>query len=124
MMICLNEMEKAAAIDARDYKKFLQLLAPFAPHVAEELWFELGEKKSIHLSGWPEYDETKLVSDTVTIVVQVNSKNRAEIVVSRDAKREEVEALALKEEKVIAHLAGAVPKKVIYVPGRLVNIVA
>ena len=90
----------------------------------EELWFELGEKKSIHLSGWPEYDETKLVSDTVTIVVQVNSKNRAEIVVSRDAKREEVEALALKEEKVIAHLAGAVPKKVIYVPGRLVNIVA
>ncbi len=123
MMICLNEMEKAEAVDARDLKKFLQLLAPFAPHVAEELWSEFGEKKSIHLSGWPAYDETKLMADTVTIVVQINSKNRAEIIVARGTGREDVESLALGAEKVVRELEGRTPKKVVYVPGRLVNIV-
>ena len=111
-------------VSASDYKKFLQLLAPFAPHVAEELWTVLGEKKSIHVSGWPSFDESKLVSDTVTIVVQVNSKNRAELQIARDMSDDEVKALALASDAVQRALAGATPKKVIYVKGRLVNIVA
>ena len=123
MMICLNDMEKAEAVDARDFKKFLQLLAPFAPHVAEELWHELGEKKSIHLSGWPAYDESKLQSDMVTVMIQVNSKNRAEVLVVRDITEEEITQFALSLERVQAAMDGAVPKKIIYVKGRIVNIV-
>lgn len=123
MMICLNEMEKAEAVDTRDFKKFLQLLAPFAPHFTEELWADLGEKKSIHLSGWPEYDETKLQSDLTTVVIQVNSKNRAEVMVVRDITEEEITEFALSLERVQAALAGATPKKIIYVKGRIVNIV-
>ncbi len=124
MMICLNELEKADAVAAADYKKFLQLLAPFAPHMTEELWKTLGEKKSIHLSGWPSYDPAQLESETITIVVQVNSKNKAELSVPRSMAEGEIKALALADGKVAAALAGKEPKKVIYVPGRLVNIVA
>jgi len=124
LMICLNEMEKAGQVSADDFKKFLQLLAPFAPHVAEELWHELGEKKSVHLSGWPAYDPEKLVSDTMTIIIQINSKNRAEITVPRDSADEYVKAQALENAHIEASLAGRAPKKVIYVPGRLINIVA
>ncbi|MBP7804898.1 MAG: leucine--tRNA ligase [Candidatus Pacebacteria bacterium] len=123
LMICLNEMEKANEVSVSDFKKFIQLLAPFAPYVAEELWHELGEKKSVHLAGWPEFEESKLVSDTVTVVVQVNGKVRAELQTSRTATQAEVLALANKEERVITHLAGATPKRVIYVPGRLINFV-
>lgn len=123
MMICLNELEKASAINAGDFKKFLQLLAPFAPHVAEELWHELGEKKSIHLSGWPVYDEAKLQSDLMTVVIQVNSKNKAEVMVVRDITEEEITEFALSLERVQAAMAGATPKKIIYVKGRVVNIV-
>jgi leucyl-tRNA synthetase len=123
MMICLNEMEKAEAVGARDFKSFLQLLAPFAPHVAEELWHELGEKKSIHLSGWPTYDASKLESDMVTVMIQVNSKNRAEVMVVRDITEEEITVFALSLERIQAAIAGATPKKIIYVKGRIVNIV-
>lgn len=123
MMICLNEMEKVSSISIADFKKFLQLLAPFAPYVSEELWHELGEKKSIHHSGWPTFDPDKLVSDTVTIGVQVNSKVRDEITISRTASQAEVEKIALASARVQSFLAGATPKKVIYVPGRLLNFV-
>ncbi len=123
MMICLNEMEKAEAIADADFKKFLQLLAPFAPHVAEELWHELGEKKSIHLSGWPKYDPNKLVSDTMTIVIQVNSKVRDHLTVAADASQKEIEEFARASEKVQAFLGGSEPKRVIYVPGKLINFV-
>jgi leucyl-tRNA synthetase len=123
MMICLNEMEKAEAVSARDFKSFLQLLAPFAPHVAEEIWHELGEKKSIHLSGWPTYDASKLESDMVTVMIQVNSKNRAEVMVVRDITEEEITVFALSLERIQAAIAGATPKKIIYVKGRIVNIV-
>ena len=123
MMICLNEMEKSETIAASDMKKFLQILAPFAPHMTEELWHELGEKKSIHVSGWPSYDPKKLVSDMVTVMVQINSKIRGQLTVSREATEAEVTKLALAEEKVAAQLAGATPKKIIYVPGRIINIV-
>ncbi|RDJ94252.1 hypothetical protein B4Q13_15860, partial [Lacticaseibacillus rhamnosus] len=99
----------ADAIDVADFKKFLQLLAPFAPHVADELWSMFGEKKSIHISGWPTYDAKKLVSETMTIVVQVNSKNKAELAVARDASADDIKALALGEERVVA--AGSVTSR-------------
>ena len=68
MMICINEIDKAGTISIEDFKKFLQILAPFAPHVADELWASLGEKKSIHISAWPKYDQKKIIDDTATIV--------------------------------------------------------
>ncbi len=124
MMICLNELEKAERIAPSDFKKFLQILAPFAPHMTEELWRAFGGKRSIHLSGWPSYDPTLLESETMTIVVQVNSKNKGELSVPRDMGAEEIKLAALKLEKVQAATGGLDPKKIIYVPGRLVNIVA
>jgi leucyl-tRNA synthetase len=123
MMMCLNEMEKSEAISVEDFKKFLQILAPFAPHVTEEIWHELGEKKSIHTSAWPKYDETKLVSDTVKIMIQVNSKIRGEIVVGRGESEEVVKKMALLDERIRKALAGQKPKKIIYVAGRILNIV-
>ncbi len=123
LMMCLNEMEKSESVQTEDFKSFLKLLAPFSPHVTEELWSKFGEKKSIHLSSWPEYNSDKLVSDTVTIMIQVNSKNRGELTVPRSITEAEVTKLALLDEKIKTYVSGE-PKKVIYVPGRLINIVA
>ncbi len=123
LMVCLNEMEKSEFVIEEDFKSYLKLLAPFSPHITEELWSILGEKKSIHISSWPIFDVTKLEQDTVTIVVQVNSKNRAEIVVSRNAEQSIIEEIAKNEEKVKANLGENIPKKVIYVKGRLINFV-
>ena len=123
MMICLSEMEKVDVVAADDFKKLLQILAPFAPHVTEELWHMVGEKKSIHLAAWPKYNPAKLVSNTMKIMLQVNGKLRGEITVNRDATEKEITALALVEERLVAALAGAIPKRIIYVAGRLVNFV-
>lgn len=124
MMMCLNEMEKSEIVNADDFKKYLKILSPFAPHFTEELWRMLGEKKSIHLSSWPEYDSAKLESHDVKIMIQINSKIRADITVARSATEEEIKKIALLHEKVVSALAGKVPTKFIYVPGRLLNIVA
>ncbi len=123
MMICVNEMEKADTVSVKDFKMFLQILAPFASHITEELWYVLGEKRSIHVSGWPKYNPKKLVSDTVKIVVQVNGKNRAELMISREMSEEDVKALALKDKAIIPWIETKEVRRVIYVPGRLVNIV-
>lgn len=101
----------------------LQLLAPFAPHMAEELWAQLGHKESIHITKWPEYDEKYLVSDEITIVVQVNGKVRANIVVSADSNEEEIVKAAKEDEKVQEYLNKKEARKTIYVPGKLVNFV-
>jgi leucyl-tRNA synthetase len=101
----------------------LQLLAPFAPHITEEIWEQLGEKGSIHLSNWPAYDEQFLTSDTMTIVVQVNGKLRAQIEVAPDTDKDDVLATAQAEPKVAEYLSGKEIKKSIYVPGKIVNFV-
>lgn len=100
-----------------------QLLAPFAPHIAEELWHEFGRTDSVHKSNWPEYDEKYLVSDTMTIVVQVNGKMRAELSVASDAPQEVIVEAALSNDRVQPFIAGKDVKKTIYVPGRLVSLV-
>jgi leucyl-tRNA synthetase len=99
-------------------------IAPFAPHIAEELWHQLGHGDSVHVDHWPIFDETQLVSDTITMVVQVNGKLRGEINVAADAEENTVIEAARQDEKVAAHLEGKDIKKTIVVPGKLVNFVA
>lgn len=102
---------------------FLQLVAPFAPHMAEELWHELGNKDSIHVSHWPQWNEKLLVSDTITMVVQVNGKIRAQLTVSAGADEATVTEAAKANERVKAYLDGQTIKKVIFVPGKLISFV-
>ena len=99
-------------------------VAPFAPHIAEELWHQLGHKDSVHVDHWPVFDESQLVSDTVTVVVQVNGKLRGEVQVAADADETTVIEAAKADEKVATHLDGKDIKKTIFVPGKLVNFVA
>jgi leucyl-tRNA synthetase len=99
------------------------LLAPFAPHIAEELWQALGGTDSVHRQSWPSYDPAALVADTVTIVVQVNGKLRGSFEAPADVTPEEQERLALQSEAAQKYLQGATPKKVVVVPKKLVNVV-
>ena len=101
-----------------------QLMAPMTPHLAEEIWTAQGGDGLITTSSWPQADEAMLVDDTVTLPIQINGKRRAEIQVPADMPKEEVEKIALSHEAVIRTLDGATPKKVIVVPGRIVNVVA
>lgn len=123
LMICINEIEKVGAINMNDYKTFLQLLAPFAPHMTEELWYALGETSSIHLSPWPKYDEKLIVDDEITIAVQINGKVRDTITIAPDDSKETIEAKARASEKIKAHIDGKEIKTVIVVPGKIINIV-
>ncbi len=100
-----------------------QLMAPMTPHLAEEVWSLLGGDGMVVDAPWPVANETLLIEDTVTLPIQVNGKRRSEIVVARDAERHEVEALALADEAVRKALDGGAPKKLIVVPGRIVNVV-
>ena len=101
----------------------LQLLAPFGPHITEELWAQLGHDTSIHTSEWPKYDEKYLVSDRMTIVVQINGKVRAQLGVAADATKEQIVEQAEQDQKVAGYLEGKEIKKTIYVPGKLVSFV-
>ncbi len=101
----------------------VMLIAPFAPHTAEELWHVLGHEDSVNCGHWPKLNEKYLESDTMTLAVQVNGKVRAEVEVSADAEESQIKEVALAAENVITHLAGKQPKKVIYVKSRLVSIV-
>ncbi len=123
MMICLNEFEKSE-VSEKDFKIFLQLLAPFAPHITDELWSLFGEKKSIHVSLWPKYDQKLLVDDEITIGVQINGKVRAELTMAADATKQTIESAALALPRIQEFLQNMSVKKVIVVPGRVVNIVA
>jgi leucyl-tRNA synthetase len=123
LMTLSNHFGAAAAIRPEDFGCFVRLLAPFAPHMAEELWQRLGHSDSVSRQPWPQWDEAKLAVDELTIALQVNGKLRAEFRVPASASREEIERLALAVEKAKPHLAGKTVKKVIVVPGKLVNLV-
>lgn len=103
-------------------QSLLQMIAPFAPHMADELWQQLGGSDLIQRATWPAWDETLIQEDTLTIAVQVNGKLRGEIQVAKDAKPEDIKAAALAHGNVAKFVPGE-PTKVIYVPGRLVSIV-
>ncbi len=104
-------------------KVLVQLVAPVAPHIADELWSQLGGETLVQQSEWPVWDESLIVEDVITIAVQVNGKLRGEISVGKDVDSEAIKAQALAHENVQKFVEGE-PKKVIYVPGRLVSIVA
>ena len=101
----------------------IKLLSPVVPHITEELWSKLGHVGSIAYAKWPTYDESKLVEDVVEIVIQINGKVRQHLQVSKDASREELQDLALNDERIKQELADKEIKKVIAVPGKLVSIV-
>lgn len=123
LMILVNKIEEEKTVSLTDYKTLLQLLAPFAPHITEEIWYALGNTSSIHLETWPSYDPAKIVDEKVTLAIQINGKVRGTIEVPHGTSKEDVERLALESEKVQNYLAGNAPKKVIVVQGRVVNIV-
>jgi leucyl-tRNA synthetase len=122
LMILVNEMEKGS-VRKEDYKKFLQILAPFAPHITEELWSLLGEKKSINLSEWPKWDTSLIEDAEVKIVIQVNGKVRAEMMVAVGESEEEIKQKALQNNSILKYTSGQNIKRVVYVKGRLINIV-
>ena len=101
----------------------IRLVAPFAPHIAEELWMWQGGEYSVHQQPWPAYDPALTVEETITLVVQVNGKVRDRITVPADIDKDEAQRLALASEQVQRHLQGSRPKKAIVVPGKLVNLV-
>jgi leucyl-tRNA synthetase len=118
-----NHLTKTGISARKALEPLVLMVAPLAPHLAEELWHRLGHEQSLAHGPFPEADPRYLVTDTVEYPVQVNGKVRGRITVAADAGRDVLEAAALAEEKVAAFLAGATPKKVIVVPGRLVNFV-
>ena len=101
-----------------------QLMSPMTPHLAENVWAHQGGEGLITTAPWPKADQTMLVDDTVTMPIQINGKRRAEIQVPADMAKEDVEKIALGHEAVVRTLDGATPKKVIVVPGRIINVVA
>ncbi len=123
MMVLVNEMEKSQNIGIKDFKMFLQILAPFAPHITEELWQKLGEKKSIHKSSWPKWDKKKVVDENITIGVQINGKVRTEITIPVDINEEDIKTLVLKDKKVSEWIGEKPIRRVIYIKGRIINIV-
>ena len=124
LMVFVNDCYKAEFIPHKYALGFIQLLAPFAPHLAEEMWEIYGNTESISYAPWPTFDESKLVSDTVEIVVQLMGKVKAKLDVKKDLTPKELEEIVLANDEVKELIAGKQVMKVIVVPGRLVNIVA
>ncbi|MFZ5364057.1 MAG: class I tRNA ligase family protein, partial [Patescibacteria group bacterium] len=123
LMILTNEMNDEEKIGRDEFNNFLKILAPFAPHLAEELWEKLGNKKSIHLAEWPKYDPTKILEEEIDLIVQVNGKLRDTIQVKADINEEEAKKVATESEKVKKWIEDKKIKKIIFVKGKLVNIV-
>ncbi|SDC47373.1 leucyl-tRNA synthetase [Pelagirhabdus alkalitolerans] len=124
MMVFVNEAYKTEQIPKDYIEGFVKMLSSVAPHVSEELWSKLGHNDTVSYQSWPDYDESKLVEDEVEIVIQVLGKNRAKMNVSKDATKEEIEEKALENETIKEKIEGKTVRKVIVVPGKLVNIVA
>jgi len=123
LMVLLSALENQAIVTRSSYLTFLKLLAPFAPHLAEHIVAEMGEQESVHLAPWPEFDQGILKADTVTVMVQVNGKKRGEVVLAPEAGQEEAVDKAVQIAAVLAALGGDTPTRVIYVPGKILNLV-
>jgi len=116
--------EQGRAVLREGWQAVVQLLAPVTPHICEHLWSELGHAEGLHASSWPLVDESALVQERVMIVVQVNGKVRGRIEVPADASEDQVQDIAVSTENVNRFLEGTTIRKVIYIPGKLLNIVA
>jgi len=124
MMVFMNEAYKVGSVPKEYAEGFVKLISPICPHLGEELWEKLGHTDSIAYADWPTYEESKLVDEEVEIVVQINGKIKAKKLVPKDATKEQLESLALEDEGIKEQLEGKTVRKVIAVPGKLVNIVA
>ncbi|HVU06233.1 MAG TPA: class I tRNA ligase family protein [Candidatus Paceibacterota bacterium] len=123
LMILLNALEKEPALSADDFGIFVRLLAPFAPHVADELWADLGNRKLVNVAPWPVADESKIADESAKIVVQVNGKVRGDFVAPRGAEKAALEKAALALDDVKKWVGDKKPEKVIVVQDKLVSIV-
>ena len=130
VMELVNEMYKYKERDdvnpgllGKAAKDLILMLSPFVPHICEEMWEHMGQKQSVTTMRWPEYDEGALVRDSVEIVVQINGKVKEKLVVAADADRQELEKIALENDRIKHLLDGKTVVKVVAVPGRLINIV-
>jgi leucyl-tRNA synthetase len=124
LMVFINDAYKAETLPKEYMEGFVKLLAPIAPHIAEELWSKLGHEGTISYAKWPTYDESKLVDNEVEIVLQINGKVRTKLTVARDIGKEDLEKIAMEDETIQSQIEGKTVRKVIAVPGKLVNIVA
>ena len=123
MMIFSNLLENQEKISKETYSDFIKILSPFAPHISEEIWSNFGNKKIIVFESWPKYDESKLVSSKVKIVVQINGKVRATIEVPIDSLQDTVEKEVLKNELVVKWIDNKKIVKIIFVKNRIINFV-
>lgn len=124
MMALVNEIYDVGSLTVDEFKTLIALICPFAPHITEELWESLGEKQFLSLSAWPEYIEEKTKDNEIEIAVQICGKVKSTIAIAIDATREEAVALAKADGKISALLDGKQIVKEIYIPGKIVNIVA
>ena len=122
LMVLLNGLEKGGA-GRENFEILLKLLAPFSPHITEELWYVLGNTSSIHVAEWPEFNPKLELSSEIDFIIQVNGKHRGTLRVNRGVMKEEIEKLARAEEKVMKALKDRKVLKVIFVPDRLINFV-
>ncbi|WP_395318666.1 leucine--tRNA ligase [Fructilactobacillus frigidiflavus] len=124
MMVFVNEVYKNKQLPKRYAEGFIKLLSPITPHMAEELWQQLGHEDTIAYAEWPTYDESKLKDDQVEMVVQVNGKVRAHITVAAGTSKEAIEKIALADDNIKDNLQDKTVRKVIVIPNKIVNIVA
>jgi leucyl-tRNA synthetase len=124
MMEYMNALRRSERTPSRaEVEPLVQLVAPFAPHIAEELWEKLGNVKSVFDSGWPKFDAALAADERLDLVVQINGKTRGKLNVARDISQDDAVALALAEPSLAKFLSSGEPRKVIFVPGRLLNLV-
>ena len=123
MMAAINEFYRVGSVTRSDVETFVKILSPFAPHLCEEMWEVLGHKTMLAVTPWPLYDEAKTVDSTVEIGVQVNGKFRGSIVIAKDADQNTAVDAARQNEKVASQIAGKQIVKVIYVPGKILNLI-
>jgi len=123
LMILVNELERQKYLISDTYSILLKLLAPFAPHLAEELWQRLGHKESIFKEKWLKYDSRLVKEDTFDLIIQINGKVRDKVEVPIGMNKSEAEKIALRREKVRKRIERDKIKKIIYVPDKLINIV-
>ncbi|MFC7787014.1 leucine--tRNA ligase [Rossellomorea sp. GCM10028870] len=124
LMVFINDAYKADTLPKDYVEGFIKLLSPIAPHMTEELWSKLGHEGSISYEAWPTFDESKLVDNEVEIVLQVNGKVKAKVMIPRDMNKEDLEKTAMENDEIKSQIEGKTIRKVIAVPGKLVNIVA
>ncbi|MCM3215019.1 leucine--tRNA ligase [Niallia taxi] len=125
MMVFINECYKADVLPKAYIEGFVKLLSPICPHIAEELWEKLGSSAgTIAYEAWPAYDEAKMVDDEIEIVIQINGKVKTKLMVPADANKDALEQIAMEDSQVKEQIDGKTVRKIIAVPGKLVNIVA